>query len=158
MASRGTPARAPLIEVFSSVQGEGSQVGVPMVFVRVAVCPIRCLYCDTPNSYTADAEFPAVIGPATRLEKNPVDAVRAAQLAAESAAASPFGRTEWVSLTGGEPLLYPEFTLALGHELRDRGLKLNLETAALAPAALRTCVAAVDHASFELQASRHTVW
>ncbi len=55
-------ARAPLVEVFSSIQGEGRYAGVPMTFVRVAVCPIRCTYCDTPNSYTAASSFPVRTG------------------------------------------------------------------------------------------------
>jgi len=44
--------KAPLIEIFHSVQGEGRFVGVPMTFVRVRLVR-ACLYCDTPNSYDA---------------------------------------------------------------------------------------------------------
>ena len=61
-------ARAPLIEVFHSVQGEGRFVGVPMAFLRVATCPLRCRYCDTPNSYEAPASAPICFGVRTQQE------------------------------------------------------------------------------------------
>src|SRR5678810_691591 len=76
----GPVPKAPLIEVFHSVQGEGRFVGVPMAFLRVATCPLRCLYCDTPNSYEAPARLPVRLGVRDVQEPNPVAADRAADL------------------------------------------------------------------------------
>lgn len=134
--------RAPLIEIFTSVQGEGRHVGAPMTFVRVAVCPIRCLYCDTPNSYTAAATFAVRGDGAADSERNPVTGARAADLVVRSSAL-PLP----VSLTGGEPLLYPGFVRSLGAALRAGGRRLHLETAALDAEALAACVDEIAHLS-----------
>src|SRR5215813_11073686 len=99
------PERAPLVEVFHSIQGEGSFLGEPMVFLRVAVCPIRCRYCDTPHSYVASPRFPVRRGPSVDAEPNPVDATRAAVLVVEVERASRYGTSPpgskpCVSVTG----------------------------------------------------------
>lgn len=140
-------AKAPLIEIFSSVQGEGRHVGMPMGFVRVAVCPVRCTYCDTPNSYAVPECFPVRCGDQTVEHQNPMEATAVAELAAASVTANPYGATGWVSITGGEPLLYPAFVLELGTALGARKLSVFLETAALDASALSQCLDAVDHLS-----------
>ncbi|HEB52083.1 MAG TPA: 7-carboxy-7-deazaguanine synthase QueE [bacterium] len=140
-------AKAPLVEVFHSVQGEGRFVGVPMTFVRVATCPIRCLYCDTPDSYQAPPRARVQIGPRSQAEPNPVRASRAAELVRQAANASAAGSRARVSVTGGEPLSFPEFVHQFGRAVRDHGMRLHLETAALDPDALAVCVNQVDHLS-----------
>ena len=45
------PEQGHLLEVFSSYQGEGPYAGVRQVFVRLSGCHLRCVYCDTPESW-----------------------------------------------------------------------------------------------------------
>lgn len=37
----------PLVEIFESLQGEGRNVGRPVVFIRFAGCNLACPWCDT---------------------------------------------------------------------------------------------------------------
>jgi 7-carboxy-7-deazaguanine synthase len=139
-------AKAPLIEIFHSIQGEGRFVGVPMVFLRVATCPLRCLYCDTPYSYTALPDF-AVRSGGQRREPNPCTGERAAALVGEVLHDSPLQGPRTVSITGGEPLVVPAFVAEVGSRLHRDRWRVHLETAAIDPAALGECLAGVDHLS-----------
>lgn len=40
-----------IVEIFSSVEGEGSRSGVLCTFIRTFGCNLRCSYCDTKYSY-----------------------------------------------------------------------------------------------------------
>ena len=39
-------------EIFHSIQGESSRVGLPTVFVRLTGCPLRCVWCDTAYAFS----------------------------------------------------------------------------------------------------------
>jgi 7-carboxy-7-deazaguanine synthase len=134
----------PLVEIFRSFQGEGPHVGRPTVFVRTAVCPLRCLYCDSVHTFEPQPRFRVhAVGEPAREEDNPCGPARAAAIVVELARGVPLT----VSFTGGEPLVWPEFVVATAEPLRTRGFRSHLESAALDPRAFQRVVAQVDHFS-----------
>ena len=46
------PNKMLICEIYQSIQGEGLQMGLPTVFVRVTGCPLRCRWCDEPRALT----------------------------------------------------------------------------------------------------------
>ncbi|MBK9171305.1 MAG: 7-carboxy-7-deazaguanine synthase QueE [Bryobacterales bacterium] len=95
-------------EIFYSIQGEGTLVGVPSIFIRTSGCNLRCSWCDTP--YTSWQPEGADMS---------LDEILAA------AAKYP---TTHVVVTGGEPMIAPDIA-ALTQMLRTRGLHITIETA-----------------------------
>jgi 7-carboxy-7-deazaguanine synthase len=88
------------------------------------------------------------LGVRDQQEPNPVTSERAAELVRlVVAAAEPGARTPRISITGGEPLVFPDFVRELAQRLRNKGMRMHLETAAVDPPALARCVEQVDHLS-----------
>ena len=92
-------------EIYSSVQGESTFVGVPCTFVRTSACNLRCRWCDTPQAFTGGT--------------------RMAIAEVVDAALAP--NTPIVLVTGGEPLLQ-KGVLPLLRALCDADRKVLLET------------------------------
>jgi len=142
--------RAPVLEVFASIQGEGLHVGRPQVLVRFAGCPLRCRWCDTPGSWDpapsrrARVQAPPRAGGPRREEGRATPL----ELASWVSAVDPEG-TRAVSVTGGEPLIWTPFLLAWRGLLGDR--RLHLETAGAHPRALERVLGVVDHVSLDLK-------
>ncbi len=91
-------ATLPLVEIFETIEGEGAAAGFPTVFVRLFGCPLRCTWCDTTYSYAPhQAETTLTIHEIAKR----VSVYRAIR----------------VCLTGGEPLMYKERSVALLHAL-----------------------------------------
>ncbi|MFD0695847.1 7-carboxy-7-deazaguanine synthase QueE [Paenibacillus sp. GCM10027628] len=86
--------RIPMVEIFETVEGEGTRAGFPTVFVRLFGCNLRCTWCDTKYSYP------------------PAEAERTMTIAEILSEVSAY-RSRHICLTGGEPLLYGEKSLAL---------------------------------------------
>jgi 7-carboxy-7-deazaguanine synthase len=92
-------------EIFHSLQGESSRIGLPTVFVRLTGCPMRCVYCDTEYAFsgggnmTLDEILARVAGYGTR----------------------------YVTVTGGEPLAQ-KACFDLLRMLCDAGYEVSLET------------------------------
>src|ERR1700693_1997398 len=97
-----------IAEVFYSIQGEGSLLGVPSVFVRTSGCNLRCSWCDTPyTSWHPEGD------------EQSLDKILK-QVSAYSA--------RYVVVTGGEPMIAPEI-VALTEQLRARQVHITIETA-----------------------------
>ena len=94
-----------ITEIFLSLQGESSTVGLPTVFVRLTGCPLRCVYCDTTYAFKGG-------------ENRNIDAIVDEVLS--------FG-VQHVTVTGGEPLAQKR-CINLLRVLCDKGLSVSLET------------------------------
>lgn len=92
-------------EIFFSLQGETSRVGLPTVFVRLTGCPLRCSYCDTTYAFSGG---------------------RSMSLNAVLAEVARHG-AHHVCVTGGEPLAQKNGLLLL-RALCDAGYDVSLET------------------------------
>jgi 7-carboxy-7-deazaguanine synthase len=102
---RNAAERLRITEIFLSLQGETSTVGVPTAFVRLTGCPLRCRYCDTAYAFSGGTIFS-------------LDEVRARVDALG---------VRHVTVTGGEPLAQPG-CIALLRVLCDAGYEVSLET------------------------------
>src|SRR2546428_13804262 len=47
--------RIKLSEIFTSIEGEGILFGTKTMFVRMAGCPLKCHWCDTPYALPLDS-------------------------------------------------------------------------------------------------------
>ena len=97
-----------IAELFYSLQGEGSLVGVPSVFIRTSGCNLRCAWCDTPYAswQPEGAEWSL-----DEIE-NEVESYAARH----------------VVMTGGEPMIQAEI-VPLSERLRALDLHITIETA-----------------------------
>ena len=95
-------------EIFYSVQGEGTLVGVPSVFVRTSGCNLRCGWCDTPYA-----------------SWKPEGTEMSMEAILEAVEACP---TRFVVVTGGEPMVAKEMPRLLA-KLREAGKHITIETA-----------------------------
>lgn len=92
-------------EIFFSLQGETSRVGLPTIFVRLTGCPLRCGYCDTQYAFYGGESMPI----SSILER-----------------VSSYGGHN-VTITGGEPLAQKKCLILL-RMLCDAGYSVSLET------------------------------
>jgi len=101
-----------IIEIFSSIQGEGSMLGQPTTFIRLGGCNLACPWCDTKESWGHSG--------GTRMTTTEIIGIcKAANI-------------DMVTITGGEPCVSP-FLPQLVRELRQNDFIVCLETNATMP-------------------------
>lgn len=92
-------------EIFFSLQGETSRIGLPTVFIRLTGCPLRCGYCDTAYAFSG-GETLSIAGILSQVASY---------------------KTEYVTVTGGEPMAQ-KHCLSLLAALCDSRYSVSLET------------------------------
>ncbi len=98
-------AQLKIFEIFYSLQGESSRVGLPTIFIRLSGCPMRCHYCDTAYAFQGGSmmDMDDIMETIKKYD------------------------THYVTVTGGEPLAQKE-VLSLLKVLADQNYDLSLET------------------------------
>lgn len=99
-----------ITEIFYSLQGETSRMGLPTVFVRLTGCPLRCGYCDSAYAFYGGEtyHFTAILQKVAAFSPN------------------------YVCVTGGEPLAQKN-CLPFLTQLCDAGYSVSLETSGALP-------------------------
>ncbi len=101
-------------EIFYSIQGEGKRAGAPSIFVRLALCNLQCVWCDT--EYTWNWE---------KFDKEK----EVIEIAVEEAAkAIRKFSCKNIVLTGGEPMLQQKELILLMEVLKPLGYFFEVET------------------------------
>jgi 7-carboxy-7-deazaguanine synthase len=101
-----------IIEIYRSIQGESSFAGVPCIFVRLAACNLRCVWCDSEYTFTGGKKMTA------------------GEVEQEVGRLAPGGLVE---VTGGEPMLQERELVPLMERLLARGYTVLLETSGERP-------------------------
>ena len=98
-------AQLKIFEIFYSLQGESSRVGLPTIFIRLSGCPMRCHYCDTAYAFQGGVmmDIDDIMETIKKYD------------------------TRYVTVTGGEPLAQKE-VLSLLKVLADQNYDVSLET------------------------------
>ncbi len=94
-----------ITEIFFSIQGESSFIGIPTVFIRLTGCPLRCHYCDTEYAFSG--------GSLLSIE----------QIFNQTSVYN----TNHVTVTGGEPLAQENASVLLNYLLK-AGYIVSVET------------------------------
>ena len=123
---------AAISEIFSSLQGEGTHLGERHLFVRFESCNIHCEYCDELGKPGYDFDLDSTVESIQKLNRE-------------------FGPHSYVSLTGGEPLLYLSFLKSLLPRLRNIGLSTYLETNGILWKALKEVIDDADVVAMDVK-------
>lgn len=94
-----------IFEIFYSLQGESSRVGLPTIFIRLSGCPMRCHYCDTAYAFQGGSMMS-------------MDDIMLSIKKYD---------TRYITVTGGEPLAQKEVCKLLTL-LADQNYAVSLET------------------------------
>lgn len=98
----------PIVEIFESLQGEGTNTGMPSIFVRFGKCNLRCPWCDTNYLEYEHWNLGKIL-----------ETIESYQ-------------SKNIIITGGEPSIVPKISLLL-NILKQKGYFLAIETNGLTP-------------------------
>jgi 7-carboxy-7-deazaguanine synthase len=141
------PKTVNVVEVFSSIQGEGQYIGYRQVFLRLAGCNLECGFCDTPESrkLVPSGHIEMTAGKRDfKVISNPISLIELADYVNKLLVFPHHS----VSLTGGEPLCQAEAIAKLAPLLNGA---IYLETNGSLPAELNLVLPYIDMVSMDIK-------
>lgn len=150
--SSATQHTARLIEIFSAIQGEGLNVGMRQLFIRFALCDLRCRFCDSAHTWSVPTECSIEATPGKRdFETYPNPVPRNLLLEWVNRQNQP-GLHDSISLTGGEPLLHTPFLVEFLPMLQQTtNLPIYLETGGHRPQQLAMILPYLDAVGMDIK-------
>ncbi|MDI6736205.1 MAG: 7-carboxy-7-deazaguanine synthase QueE [bacterium] len=136
-----------LVEVFTSIQGEGIYIGQPQVFIRFAGCNLRCRFCDTPQAWEIPQGCSIMTLNKGRTIPNPLAIPLLIDLIKGDVQNYPT-----ICLTGGEPLLQTDSLKELISEIKKRfEVQIYLETNGTLPYQLDQIIELIDIIAMDIK-------
>ena len=134
-----------IIEIFSSIQGEGKYVGCRQIFIRLADCNLKCKYCDTNFKPPQYCEVKTADNLLYNTIDNPVSVESVVKAVKHIMSSEPIHS---ISFTGGEPLMHADFIKALSSEIN---VKIFLETNGTLYDELKRIIDCIDIISMDIK-------
>ena len=146
---------ANLIEVFSAIQGEGLNVGTRQIFIRFALCDLRCHFCDSAHTWTIPNQCHVEQTPGERDFQTYPNPVSLTQLLQWIEHQNILDLHDSVSITGGEPLLQANFLQVFLPQLKQlTQLPVYLETGGHRPQQLELILPYLDLVGMDIKLPR----
>ncbi|NLB87970.1 MAG: 7-carboxy-7-deazaguanine synthase QueE [Syntrophomonadaceae bacterium] len=140
--------KADLHEIMCTIQGEGALVGTRQVFIRFKGCNLRCSYCDTEESFINSKNCLVY----KETGKNESKEIHPNPLTIDELGRIVKGiDANYISLTGGEPLLHAEFMAEFIKSLKGNNYKFLLETNGTLPEKLSQVIHYLDYVSMDIK-------
>jgi len=128
-------SRARVVEIFSSLQGEGPRLGERQIFARLGGCNLHCDYCDEPDTIP----IPSGTVKSAEWVKREIETLAHARAHRS------------ISWTGGEPLLHPQFLMPLMRWAHKKGLENHLETNGTLPVPMAALAPLCDAVAMDIK-------
>ena len=104
-----------VVEIFKSIQGEGTLIGTPMVFIRLWGCNMACTWCDT--TYSWAPEFKQIT------KRMMYSSQELSEFLLKK-----YPEITWFNFTGGEPTLWAKEILETSLLLQKASKKVCIQT------------------------------
>lgn len=137
-----------IVEIFTSIQGEGLYIGEQHTFVRLAGCNLACDFCDTNATQISDPPTCRVeTSPCTQnfiVKSNPMCVDDVLDICKSL-------KCSTISITGGEPLVQIDFTYKLLEAMKANNFRTYLETNGTLPQYLEEVISLCDIVAMDIK-------
>ncbi len=116
-------------EIFYTIQGEGKNLGFPSIFVRLSLCNLYCVWCDTDYTWNwQHTPYPHLRDTEPGYQK--YDKAQHIVMMEVEALMEAVGQhpCKHVVITGGEPLVQHKALLPFAQRLKSEGYFIEYET------------------------------